>query len=160
MTVAGRRVADAMVTCATTHGPGSGLETIRAFFEDQHVHMALIVAAGGRLVTTIERPDLPAATSSSALAVRLGKLVGRTTRPADPLGVVTATLLREGRRRLAVVDDSGRLLGLLCLKRDGTGYCSDEGIRERAQHATQPGNQESLIPGFLQAGSRSGCWPQ
>jgi hypothetical protein len=66
VTVAGRHVADAMVTCATTHGPGSGLETIRAFFEDQHVHMALIVAPDGRLVTTIERPDLPAATSSSA----------------------------------------------------------------------------------------------
>jgi CBS-domain-containing membrane protein len=160
VTAAGRRVADAMVTCAKTHGPGSGLETIRAFFEDQHVHIALIVAADGRLVTTIERPDLPAAISSSALAVRLGKLIGRTARPTDPLGVATATLLREGRRRLAVVDDSGRFLGLLCLKRDGTGYCSDEGIRERAQHATQPGNQESLIAGFPLAGSRSGCWPQ
>jgi len=132
-----------MVTCAKTHGPGSRLEAIRAFFEDQHVHMALIVAADGRLVTTIERPDLPAATSSSALAVRLGKLIGRTARLTDPLGVATATLLREGRRRLAVVDDSGRLLGLLCLKQDGTGYCSDEGIRERAQHATQPRNQDS-----------------
>ena len=79
MTAAGAHVADAMVTCAKTHDPGSGLAAIRAFFEDQHVHMALIVAADGRLVTTIERPDLPAATSSSALAVRLGKLIGRLT---------------------------------------------------------------------------------
>jgi CBS-domain-containing membrane protein len=132
VTGVGRCVADAMVTSAKTHGLGSGLETIRAFFDDQHVHMALIVAPDGRLVTTIERPDLPAATSRSALAVRLGKLFGRTARPADPLGDATAALLREGRRRLAVVDDSGRLLGLLCLKKDGTGYCSDDGIRERA----------------------------
>ena len=135
-----------MVTCAKTHGPGSGLEAIRAFFEDEHVHMALIVAADGRLVTTIERPDLPAATSSSALAKNLGRLIGRTERPADPLGAATATLLREGRRRLAVVDDSGRLLGLLCLKKDGTGYCSDEGIRERAQRATQPAQQSGASP--------------
>ncbi len=131
-----RRVADAMVTCPKTHGPGSGLEKVRAFFEDDHVHMALIVAPDGRLVTTIERPDLTAATSSSTPVAKLGTLIGRTAGPADPLGAATATLLRERRRRLAVVDDSGRLLGLLCLKKDGTGYCSDEGIRERAQTRT------------------------
>jgi hypothetical protein len=132
VTVMGGRVADAMVTCAKTHGPRSGLAAIRAFFEDEHVHMALIVAADGRLVTTIERPDLRAATSDSAPVVKLGTLDGRTARPADPLGAATAALLREGRRRLAVVDASGLLRGLLCLKKDGTGYCSDEGIRERA----------------------------
>ena len=44
-------------------------------------------------------------------------------------------LLRERRRRLAVVGEGGRLLGLLCLKKDGTGYCSDEGIWERALQA-------------------------
>ena len=142
-TAAERPVADAMVTCPKTHGPRSGLEKIRAFFEDNHVHVALIVATDGRLVTTIERSDLAVAISSSAPVAQLGTLAGRTAGPADPLGAVTATLLREGRRRLAVVDDSGRLLGLLCLKRDGTGYCSDEGIRERAQRATQPRNQHS-----------------
>jgi CBS-domain-containing membrane protein len=124
-----------MVGCPKTHGPESGLEKIRAFFADDHLHMALIVAADGRLVTTIERPDLAAATSSSAPAAKLGTLIGRTAGPADPLAAATAALLREGRRRLAVVDDSGRLLGLLCLKKDGTGYCSDKGIRQRAQRA-------------------------
>jgi hypothetical protein len=141
-----RPVADAMVTRPKTHGPRSGLEKIRAFFEDDHVHVALIVAADGRLMTTIERSDLAAATSSSAPVAKLGTLIGRTAGPADPLGAVTATLLREGRRRLAIVDGSGRLLGLLCLKRDGTGYCSDEGIRERAGRTTQPRNQHSRAP--------------
>ena len=116
------------------------LAAIRAFFTDDHVHMALIVAADGRLVTTIERPDLAAARSGSARAAELGALVGRTARPADPLGAATAMLLRQGRRRLAVIDESGRLLGLLCLKKDGTSYCSDEGIRERAQCAALSGN--------------------
>jgi len=142
-TAAERPVADAMVTCPKTHGPRSGLEKIRAFFEDDHVHVALIVAADGRLVTTIERSDLAAATSSSTPVAKLGTLIGRTAGPADPLGAVTAMLLREGRRRLAIVDGSGQLLGLLCLKRDGTGYCSDEGIRERAQRTTPPRNQHS-----------------
>ena len=49
-----------MVTCPKTHSPRSGLEKIRAFFEDDHVHVALIVATDGRLVTTIERSDLAA----------------------------------------------------------------------------------------------------
>jgi hypothetical protein len=127
-----RRVADAMVTRPKTHGPECGLERIRTFFEDAHVHMALIVSPDGRLVTTIERPDLVTATSNSVPVTRLGTLVGRTAGPADLLATATATLLEQGRRRLAVVDGSGRLLGLLCLKRDGTGYCSDAGIRERA----------------------------
>ncbi len=135
---AGRRVADAMVTCPKTDGPECGLAAIRAFFTDDHVHMALIVAADGRLVTTIERPDLAAVTSTSARVAELGTLIGRTAGPTDLLGAATSMLLRQGRRRLAVVDHDGRLLGLLCLKRDGAGYCSDAGIRERVQHAAQP----------------------
>jgi CBS-domain-containing membrane protein len=135
---AGTRVADAMATCQKTHGPATGLAEIRAFFSDDHVHMALIVAADGRLVTTIERADLAAATTDSASVATLGTLTGRTAAPGDPLDAATARLLREGRRRLAVIDPSGRLVGLLCLKRDRTGYCSDEDISERAQCATQP----------------------
>jgi len=136
--LAGRRVADAMATCQKTHSPATTLAEIRAFFSDSHVHMALIVAADGRLVTTIERADLAAATTGSASVATLGTLTGRTAAPGDPLDAVTAGLVREGRRRLAVVDPSGRLVGLLCLKRDRTGYCSDEDISERARYATQP----------------------
>ncbi len=132
-TAVGQRVADAMVTQPRTHGPDSGLEEIRAFFDDDHLHMALIVAPEGLLITTIERPDLATARSGSPPVATLGTLSGRTAGPAEPLRPVTARLLRDRRRRLAVIDDSGRLLGLLCLKRDGTGYCSDEGIRARSQ---------------------------
>jgi CBS-domain-containing membrane protein len=138
------RVADAMVTHPKTHGPDCSLEAIRAFFTDDHLHMALIVAADGRLVTTIERSDL-AVMPMSARVAELGMLAGRTARPTDPLGAATAMLLRQGRRRLAVIDDDGRLLGLLCLKKDGNGYCTDAGIRERAQQAAQPGNKHSRL---------------
>src|SRR5262245_20350958 len=114
-----------MVTRPTTHGPDSTLEEIRAFFDDDHVHMALTVAPDRRLITTIERPDLAAPSASTPLA-GLGTLAERTVGPSDALDAATARLLRGRRRRLAVVDRAGRLLGLLCLKRDGTGYCSDE----------------------------------
>ena len=131
----GNRAADAMVTCPKTHSPESSVEEIRALFDDEHVHIALIVGRDGRLITTIERPDLAAAVPSSTPVAELGTLVGRTVGPSSPLDAATAALLREGRRRLAVVDRSGRLLGLLCLKRHGNGYCSDEGVRARAREA-------------------------
>ena len=38
----------------------------------------------------------------------------------------------QGTRRLAVVDDDGDLLGLLCLKRTLDGFCSDADVRARA----------------------------
>lgn len=133
----GKRVADAMVRFPRTHGPASRLDEIWAFFEDDHVHMALIVTTDRRLVTTIERPDLDAAMPGAAPAAELGTLTGRTVRPADRLETSTEVLLKQRRRRLAVVDETGRLLGLLCLKKDGTGYCSDKGIRERANQANR-----------------------
>lgn len=133
----GKRVADVMVRSPKTHGPGSRLEMIRAFFEDDHVHMALIVAMDGRLITTIERSDLAVEVPGFTLARELGTLAGRTAGPTDALDAVTAALLRERRRRLAVVDGSGLLLGLLCLKKDETGYCCDEDIRERAERGAR-----------------------
>ena len=131
MTRSMAQVSDAMVTCPLMHAPDCDMQAIRAAFENDHVGMALIVGTDGRLITTIERPDLAATVSSSTPVSHLGTLTGRTVGPAASLDVVTATLLREERRRLAVVDDSGRLLGLLCLRQDGTGYCSDQGIRSR-----------------------------
>ena len=129
----GMRVADAMLTCPKTHRADCSLEAVRGFFAEDHVHMALIVAEDGRLLTTIERPDMAAGTSSSPPVTKLGKLAGRITRPAEPLASATALLRAEGRRRLAVVDHDGRLIGLLCLKKDGSGYCSNEGVQARAR---------------------------
>ncbi len=125
-----------MVTAAKTHGPECRPQTIRECFEDDHVHMALVVAADGRLVTTIERSDLAEATPVARCAAELGTLVGRTVAPSQAVAAARESLLHHGRRRLAVVDASGRLLGLLCLKRDGTGFCSDEGIRAGAEERT------------------------
>ncbi|MBO0825102.1 MAG: hypothetical protein J2P27_14805 [Actinobacteria bacterium] len=124
-------VADAMITRPKVHDLNVRLEELRDFFEDDHVQMALIVAANRRLVTTIERSDLTASSTASRSVAELGTLAGRTTGPAVALDAAAALLLKGARRRLAVVDDSGRLLGLLCLKKDLTGYCSDERIRFR-----------------------------
>ena len=140
---AGDRVADVMITRPRTLHPDCGLAALLSAFTDDHFHMALIVAASGRLVTTIERADLNPAPSAHVPVGSIGALAGRTVNPAEPLGPVTATLVREGRRRLAVVDESGGLAGLLCLKADGTAYCSDGSVRERelSWQRRDPGGQ-------------------
>jgi hypothetical protein len=37
----------------------------------------------------------------------------------------------SGRRRLAVTSDDGTLVGLLCLKASGNGFCSDGDVASR-----------------------------
>ena len=145
----GAVVADAMVTTPKRHPPEVTLDEIRALFEDDHVCLALVVAADGRLVTTIEREDLPTASSSSAPVPEIGTLVGRTARPFDSLALATARLRRQRRRRLAVVDDKGRLIGLVCLNRDSAGFCTDEGIRarERERHAVGRTSETTVAEG-------------
>jgi predicted transcriptional regulator len=120
-----------MVTVPKTHGIGTSLDDICSLFEDDHIHLALIVA-DGRLIATVERSDLDESLPGSTPADQLGTLVGRTISPDQTLDEASAVLKRSGSRRLAVVDGSGGLLGLLCLKRDASGYCSYEGVRQRA----------------------------
>jgi CBS-domain-containing membrane protein len=129
---AGGCVGDCMVTICKTHGPDTRLAEIRRLFDDDHVHMALIVAADSELLTTIERADLSETTPGSIQARDLGTIASRVIGPHQSLADAMAALKWGRRRRLAVIDDSGRLLGLLCLKRHGDGFCSDEGVRQRA----------------------------
>ncbi len=112
-----------------TCGLGTTTGQARAFFADDHVH-ALLVVDGVRLVAVVEREDL--AGPDAAPVGGLGRLEGRTVPPSAPVHVVAARLRSEGRRRTAVVDDAGRLLGLLCFKRSGRGFCTDADVAARA----------------------------
>ncbi|WP_171027216.1 CBS domain-containing protein [Pseudarthrobacter sp. NamB4] len=111
---------------------------VRRFFADDHVHLALIVDSTLRLVTTLERPDIPADAHDDEKACGFGVTSGRTIAPECSLSAATAALQSAGRRRLAVVDDGGKLLGLLCFKRSGLGYCDDAGVAARAAEVAAP----------------------
>ena len=130
-----QRVDEAMITCPATHRLGSSLAEIGRFFQDDHVHLALVVAPDGHLVTTINRADLAVRAASTTTAEACGTLAGRTVSPSDDLDAVAAWMTETAQRRAAVVDDSGKLLGLLCLKKTGTGFCSDQDIRQRRDAA-------------------------
>jgi CBS domain-containing protein len=129
---AGPTVADVMIGRPKTLPADASVAAARAVLADDHVVLVLLTE-DGVLRGTLLREDLPDTAPGPAPALPLARLTGRTVAPAAPLADVHELLVRTGRRRLAVVDDEGRLLGLVCLKRRRTGYCTDAGVAERAR---------------------------
>ncbi|XVQ14725.1 CBS domain-containing protein [Spirillospora sp. CA-255316] len=136
MTLAGehapaRTVADAMVRAPKVCGPATTVAQARAVLRDDHVH-AVLVVDGGHLVSVVERPDLDSQPADSPARLA-GRLHDRVTAPDADLDTTWRSMTKARRRRLAVVDEGGRLLGLLCLKRTGLGFCSDADVQARAE---------------------------
>ena len=128
-------VADVMVRHPKLCHEYSTVGDVRQLFADDHVH-AVLIMSGTRLLTVIDRADLGPEATDSAPAARLGRLSGRVTAPAE---TALQQMIAASRRRLAVAGPDGTLLGLLCLKRSGTGFCSDENVHQRQrEHLKQP----------------------
>ncbi len=103
---------------------------VKAVFRNDHVHMVLLTEAGV-LVGTLVREDVHDAPHAGR-ALPWAVLSGRTIPPSASAEEARGALVASGARRLAVVDDQGVLLGLLCLKRRRTGFCSERDVRSRA----------------------------
>ena len=129
MCAADRTVADVVVRHPKTLDAASTVAAARAQLEDEHVHMVLLTR-DGVLVGTLVRADLATA-DGSALAVAHATLAGRTIAPTVTAADALRELVGRDERRRAVVDDHGRLVGLLCLKRRRTGFCSDSDVAAR-----------------------------
>lgn len=123
-------VGDAMLRRARIHRQAATVAEVRALFTDDHVHCALIAEAG-RLIAVVDRGDLGSA-AGGAPAAGYGRLDGRVVRAGADLEATRRAMLRQGRRRLAVIDDDGMLLGLLCLKHSSRGFCTDSDVQARA----------------------------
>lgn len=130
VTATGPTVSAAMVTLPKTHGADTTVAEAVALFDNPHVHM-LLVTDGHRLLGTVVRDDLTGPLQPAAPVLSLASTAGRTVSPQEPTGPVLAQMRATGVRRLAVVVED-RLLGLLCAKRDHSGFCSDEGVAARA----------------------------
>lgn len=132
---------DAMVRTPLVRDRSTTVGQARAFFDSDHVHMLLLTDSGRvgePLLGTIVRDDLRTAHGATAAALDHAPLAGRTVREDATLEEVREALRSLGGRRLAVVDHSGRLSGLLCLKRDGTGFCSDDDVASRRADRGDP----------------------
>lgn len=130
------RVVDVMITGPKRLPADASVATARAELADEHLHLLLLVR-DGVLLGTIGRGDVPADAGGGALTH--ASLEGRVVGPDEPMAEVHPRLVASGQRRLAVTDGAGRLLGLLCLKRDGSGYCTDAGVAARAGDPRVPG---------------------
>jgi len=125
-------VVDVVVRLPKTLSPYTTVaEARRALDEDDHIHMLLITRAG-RLLGTLVRDDLPASADGASIALDYAVIRGRTIAPGTSAEQARLQLSSRGERRRAVVDHEGRLLGLLCLKRSHTGFCSDDDVQSRA----------------------------
>lgn len=120
-----------MVTSPTVHGSSVSVGRLRSFFSDSHVHAAVLVEAGV-LVGVVERSDLAGRLRPSTPARTVATLDGRTIHPDAGADEMLDAMTRSGRRRLAVVGADGQLLGLLCLKASGHGFCSDADVGSRS----------------------------
>jgi hypothetical protein len=127
-----RTAGEAMLATPARHPLFATVGEIRDFFRDDHVHAALIVSAGGYLEAVVERDDIAGCQALDAAAAPLGRLAGRTVSAGANLAEVRRAMIATGRRRAAVTSSDGRLLGLLCLKASGAGFCSEQDVRARA----------------------------
>jgi CBS domain-containing protein len=122
-----------MLTTPVRHPLAATVREIRDFFNDSHVHAALIVSPAGYLAAVVERNDITRSQAPDAAAAPLGRLAGRTVAAGASLAEVQRAMKATGRRRAAVTSADGRLLGLLCLKASRAGFCSDQDVRARAE---------------------------
>jgi hypothetical protein len=106
-------------------------------FASRKVLAALLITDHGHLVSVIERGETETDLRDQAPAWSLGRISGRVTTATTPLAEARRVLDDTGGRRLAVVDERGALLGLLCLNRKRTGYCSDDDVDARARERAE-----------------------
>src|SRR6185437_1261227 len=128
--LAQRKVGELMISAPQTHSIDTAVGAVRATFEDSHLHMVLLTH-GRVLYGTLLRSDLQPDVPPAAAALLLATLDGRTVQPDRCIQAVHERMVQLGQRRLAVVDPDNKLLGLLCLKRDQTGFCTDQGVAAR-----------------------------
>lgn len=131
-----RTVSDKMVRRPRVLPADATVADVRALRANDHVHMVLLVR-DDRLVGTVTRADIENEAGPRHQAVTVATLEGRTVPPWVCLGRVHLHMVSSAQRRLAVVDDEGRLLGLLCLKQTHTGFCHDRDVASREASAAR-----------------------
>lgn len=123
---------DVMMRHPKTLPANATVSEAAAAFSGGHTHM-LLLTQGRRLIGTMVRADLTTMTGTSAVdpALPFAQLRGRTVPPEALADMVERAMVEGGMRRLAVVAPDGMLIGLVCLKRRGRGFCSDRDVTAR-----------------------------
>jgi CBS domain-containing protein len=113
-------VRDVMVTRPKTLSASATVGDLRRLFTNGHVQTALLVD-GAAFVGAVDRPSVPehAADDSPARSLATdGDVIG----PDAPMTEAVARLEANGTDRLVVLEGA-KLVGLMCLTKDRTGFC-------------------------------------
>ena len=138
-------VRSAMLRHPTVHPAGLTVGEAQAVFAARAKTHLLVLVEGGVLISAITRDDVAGIADPATPARDVGRLAGRIVSADEPLAPLREAMADSGLRRVAVVDDVAadpkHLLGLLCLKRSRTGFCTDEGVAamRAAREAQAPG---------------------
>ena len=139
-----RAVADAMITTPKMLGLETSVADARRAFADTHVHM-LLLTRDGVLHGTLLREDLRHDLDPRRPVLALATLAGRTISPNRSLDEARHHMDQSMTRRLAVIDDDGKLLGLLCLKQTRRGFCTETDVVARTD--AQPSASVRAVAG-------------
>jgi len=134
--------ADVMTRTATTIPAETTIEQAAAMMRDHDVGMLPVYAMSGTLAGILTDRDIAVRAVAERLAPdtsveQLMTEACHTCNEDDPMDAVADKMARERIRRMPVLDERGRLVGIVSLA-DIRGATSDEKLGETFDHVTQP----------------------
>ncbi len=96
---------------------------VRRLFESSRVRLVLLTRHG-TCTGMLARNDIPPAAPDTDAAGWMAR-APETIHVRSSLGDAHRLVVSQPEGRLVVVDDDGKLCGLLCLNHAGTGFCND-----------------------------------
>ena len=122
---ASQRVAEVMIKRPKTLAAGATVSDARLVFENPRVQVCPVVEDDGRLVGELTRDLIPESADDAAPARGYAGDHPPTISPHASMGQAMERLEQLGSERLVVIDEDGRLTGLLCLNRRHGRFCVD-----------------------------------
>jgi predicted transcriptional regulator len=118
-----RLVRDVMVSRPKTLPADASVAALRAQFANPKVQTALL-SDGGRFAGAIAPDELPADAPDDGAARDYARTDLPTMAPDATMADALDLMDRRGDHRLIVLGDDATLMGLLCLDKTGTGFCT------------------------------------
>jgi CBS domain-containing protein len=121
-------VGDAMLRRPTVHPAELTVREARSAFAASAKLRVLLLVRDDLLLSVVGREDLSESVDPQSAVADVGTLDGTCVAADAPLQATFDAMVRSGRRRLAVIEPDGTLVGLLCLKSSQSGFCTDAGV--------------------------------
>lgn len=115
-------VAEVMHRHVSTVPASATVDEVREYFAASGSRRVALLVDGERYVGSIPATGLPAGTGSTGPA-SVHAVIGPTVRPQASAVLARELALEDPTRRVAVVDDSGTLVGIVAVTADRLRFC-------------------------------------